>query len=90
VVRSVDQSFEDYRQASVAIKTKDGHTFEHYQRSAIGSPETPASRAMIEDKFLDNVSGVLSEKRAQAVIDTVANLEDLPQVSELMRLLRKD
>ena len=90
VTRTVDQSFEDYRQASVTIKVKDGHVFKHDQKAALGSPEMPAPREMIEDKFLENVNGLLSKKRAQAVIDTVANLEDLRQVSELMRLLRKD
>jgi len=64
--------------------------FKHDQKAALGSPEMPAPREMIEDKFLENVNGLLSKKRAQAVIDTVGNLEDLRQVSELMRLLRKD
>ncbi len=54
------------------------------------SPEMPAPREMIEDKFLANVKGFLSKRKTQAVIDTVANLEDLHQVSELMRLLRKE
>jgi hypothetical protein len=45
---------------------------------------------MIEDKFLANVDGMLSKKRAQAVIDAVAHLEELHRVSELMNLLRKD
>jgi len=90
VTRTVDPSFEDYRSASVAIKMKDGHVYEHDQTAALGSPDMPAPREMIEDKFLANVDGFLSKGRAQTVIDTVARLEDLHQVSELMRLLRKD
>jgi len=90
VTRTVDRSFEDYRSASVTIKMKGGRTYRHDQKTALGSPDMPAPREMIEDKFLANVDGFLSQKRAQAVIDTVANLGELHRVAELMRLLRKE
>lgn len=90
VTRIVDPSFEDYRSASVTVKMKDGRMYQHDQKAALGSPEMPAPRKMIEDKFLANVDGMLSKKRAQAVIDAVAHLEELHRVSELMELLQKD
>lgn len=90
VTRIVDPSFEDYRSASVTVKMKDGRMYQHDQKAALGSPEMPAPREMIEDKFLANVDGMLSKKRAQAVIDAVAHLEELHRVSELMELLQKD
>jgi 2-methylcitrate dehydratase PrpD len=90
VTRIVDPSFEDYRSASLTIKMKDGHMYQHDQEAALGSPDMPAPRKMIEDKFLANVDGMLSKKRVQAVMDTVANLDELHRVSELMELLQKD
>jgi len=90
VTRTVDPSFEDYRSASLSIKMKDGNMYQHDQKAALGSPEMPAPREMIEDKFWANVDGILSKKRGQAVMDTVANLEGLHRVSELMNLLQKD
>jgi 2-methylcitrate dehydratase PrpD len=90
VTRTVDPSFEDYRNASVTLKMKDGRTYRHDQKAALGSPELPAPREMIEEKFLANVVEVLSKKKAQAVIDAVAHLEELHRVSELMELLQKD
>ena len=90
VTRTVDPSFEDYRSASLTIKMKDGRTYQHDQKAALGSPEMPAPREMIEDKFLANVDRFLSKKRAQAVIDAVAHLEELHRVSELMELLQKE
>lgn len=90
VTRTVDPSFEDYRSASLSIKMKDGRMYQHDQKAALGSPEMPAPREMIEDKFWANVDGILSKKRGQAVMDTVANLEGLHRVSELMNLLQKD
>jgi 2-methylcitrate dehydratase PrpD len=90
VTRTVDPSFKDYRSAAVTLKMKDGQMHRHDQEAALGSPELPASREMVEDKFLTNVDGVLPKKRAEAVIDAVAHLEELHRVSELMNLLRKD
>jgi 2-methylcitrate dehydratase PrpD len=90
VTRIVDPSFEDYRSASLSIKMKDGNMYHQDRKAALGSPDMPAPREMIEDKFLANVDGILPKKRAQTVMDTVANLEGLHRVSELMNLLRKD
>ena len=90
VTRTADPSMVNYCGGHVTIRMKDGHAYEHHQNAALGSPDLPAPRETIEEKFRVNTDGVLSQARAQAAIDTVAKLEELNQVSELMCLLQKD
>jgi len=88
VQRSVNTNFLDYQNAAVNITLKNGKTYKHSPEQAIGSPEMPASRKIIEDKFISSTKHVLSEERMQEVIDTVDKFDKLDDVSGLMRLLK--
>jgi 2-methylcitrate dehydratase PrpD len=88
VKRGVNPDFIDYRNALVNIKLKDGKSYERYLEDAIGSPEMPVSREIIEGKFRTNAENVLSEGKIQAVIDMVDTLDKLEDISGLMRLLK--
>ena len=88
VQRGVNTNFLDYQNAAVDIKLKNGENYIYSPEQAIGSPEMPASREMIEDKFKTSSKHVLSENRMQEVIDTIAKLEELEDVSRVMRMLK--
>ena len=88
VGRSVNSNFLDYQNAKVNIKLKNGESYEHSPEQAIGSPEMPASREIIEAKFKSSTKHVLSEERMQEVIDTVDKLDKLDDVSRLVSLLK--
>jgi 2-methylcitrate dehydratase PrpD len=88
VTRDVDASFEDFRSASVKVKMRDGRIHQHNQKAALGSPELPAPRETIEDKFRANVEKFISAKKAEELIHTVDKLEDLKDISDLMSLLK--
>jgi len=88
VTRTVDPSFKDFRSASVMIKMKNGTIYQHHQEAALGSPELPAPKETIEDKFRANAEKCISTKKVEEVIDTIARLEDIKNVSEFMRLLQ--
>ncbi len=84
VTRTVDPSFEDYRSSSLTLKMKDGQKYRDDQKAALGPPEMPAPKEMIEEKFLSNIDGILSKKKAQGAIDAGAHREELHRVSDLM------
>jgi 2-methylcitrate dehydratase PrpD len=53
-----------------------------------GSPENPLTRAQIEAKFRTYAKPRISTGRIEEVINIVSKLEDLPNVRNLMNLLR--
>jgi 2-methylcitrate dehydratase PrpD len=88
VKRAEDLSFIDYRNAAVEIRTKDGRSVKHAQTDAVGSPDIPASREMIESKFRSNAGTCMIAKNMDDIIEMVSNLEQLDDISALMTLLR--
>ncbi len=88
VKRAEDLSFRDFRNAAVEIRTKDGRSVRHAQTDAIGSPDIPASREMIESKFRSNAGACMTAKNMDDIIEMVSNLEQLDDLSALMTLLR--
>jgi 2-methylcitrate dehydratase PrpD len=52
-----------------------------------GAPYNPLSAAEVEEKFLSLSVPVLGEQRSQSVVETIRNLENLPDVSTLAALL---
>jgi len=75
-------------QAIVQAETIDGRTIEVRCDTPRGSPENPLTRAQIEAKFRTYAMGRLSSGRIEEVINAVARLEDLPNVRNLMNMLR--
>ena len=90
VKRAVDDGFRDYQNARVQIKLKDGSNYERYLENAIGSPQHPVPPELIEGKFKTISEHLISDSRIQQIIDTIAHLEDLERVDELMMLLKID
>lgn len=90
VTRSHDPALEGRPHvAPVSIRTKDGRICEYTHRGLKGSPQLPATREELEDKFRANAELVLPKARVEAVIRTIAKLEKVDRVSELMSLLQK-
>lgn len=90
VTHTLDPTMVTFCSGQVTIKMKDGRTFQRRQDAATGSPEVPASREMIEEKFRANAGLVLPERRLREIIEMVDRLEELDSVSDLMDLLRKE
>jgi 2-methylcitrate dehydratase len=75
-------------QAVVQAETVDGRTIEVRCDTPRGSPENPLTRAQIEAKFRTYAKARISTGRIEEVINIVSKLEDLPNVRNLMNLLR--
>ena len=78
---------DSFLSSRVEITLHDGRSFERYQAGFTGHPARPATRADVTAKFRDNTGGVISDARAQAVIDAVCGLAGTGQVRSLAALL---
>ncbi|MDC2958206.1 MmgE/PrpD family protein [Streptomyces gilvifuscus] len=74
----------------VEIELADGRIFSRTQGGFSGSADRPAGREDIVGKFLTNISGILTDDDARAVLDMVDHLEDLDDISRLTRRLVPD
>jgi len=71
------------------IRFKDGRAIERHVAFAKGAPENPLSDAELRAKVVSQVEPVLGAAWCKSLMDTVASLEDVADVSELLRLLER-
>lgn len=78
-----------FRHASrLRVKTRDGRTFEKLTLHRRGSPENPLSPREIVDKFHAVVAPCMKRADADRIVELVDRLQRLPDVNELMDLIR--
>ncbi len=75
------------RSGKVAASLKDGRTVEHFTPHAYGTKENPMSTADVNVKARSLLEPVLGSERAEAVVQMVNSLEDLPNVRDLIPCL---
>ncbi|MGC9369256.1 MAG: MmgE/PrpD family protein [Paracoccaceae bacterium] len=69
----------------IEVVTKSGRTLRKFSDDRYrGGPQNPLSDAEVEQKFMDCVSGILSDARAREVLDTIWSLEDQPDARALL------
>jgi 2-methylcitrate dehydratase PrpD len=84
-----DESLKDV-QSTVEFELTDGTRIAKRCDFPRGSAENPLTRAQIETKLRTYAKGRLSPQAIERVIASVASLETLGSVRELMQLLRQD
>jgi 2-methylcitrate dehydratase PrpD len=75
---------------TVEIRLKDGRSYSHKPEGVPGDPQHPVTREMLEAKFRDCVSFAakpLQEADVDRAIALIRNLENVPDVTEIMQLL---
>jgi 2-methylcitrate dehydratase PrpD len=77
------------RYAKVEIKLKNGKVLEGEQGHIRGSEELPFSDEVIENKFRGLAEVVLPKDRVEQILQTVAGLENISSVSQLVAMLQK-
>lgn len=75
------------RSGRVAATMKDGSVVEHFTPHAYGTKENPMSTDDVNAKARGLLRPVLGERRTEAIIESVNDLEDLPDVRELIPYL---
>jgi len=78
----------DKKPARVVVFLKGGKILEETVFNCLGDPELPHPISKIEDKFLRLSKRVMGRERSMEVIKTIQNLDDLPNVNHLVKLLR--
>jgi 2-methylcitrate dehydratase PrpD len=82
------KKFPAVRAAIVEIVTVDGRCINVLVDRVPGAPYNPLSREEVEEKFLSLSVPVLGGTRAMPAVETMRNLENLPDVSALVALFR--
>ena len=75
---------------SLALTTTDGRRLQAHREAALGSPQRPLTRERQLAKFhhcLDHAARPFPQERREHIIDTIARLEALPDVRQLVDLL---
>jgi 2-methylcitrate dehydratase PrpD len=72
---------------TVTVTLADGRTLAASAEEAAGHPDFPLAAAALRRKFLDCASAALPPDRAARVFDTLAALEDIPDLADLARSL---
>ncbi len=75
------------RPARVTVELANGQRWTEFQEVPYGDITRPLDDQAIEQKFLANAVDIIGAQRAQAIVDCVARLEQVPNISELTRLL---
>ena len=73
------------RQAIVEVTLRDRRTLVHRTRAVRGTADNPMTRAEVEAKALDLMSGVLGAIRAQEFVEAVRTIEYNRDIGELCR-----
>lgn len=82
----LEQLFPEQWAGAVTIVTNDGRELSHTTYYPTGDPENPMSEGDLKRKFITLATTVVSERRAERIIEVVGQLERLDDVSELVRL----
>ena len=72
---------------TVTVKFKDGTVKKATIYHVKGAPGNPMTEDELKAKFRTNTIDIFSEDQVARIIDTVLNLEKLPKVSDLTKLL---
>ncbi|MGH7413158.1 MAG: MmgE/PrpD family protein, partial [Candidatus Rokuibacteriota bacterium] len=72
--------------ARMAVRLVDGRVLEAGVSAARGTPENPATREEVEEKFRRLAEVVLPAERVARLIATLRGLRDLPDVAAITAL----
>jgi len=78
-----------YFQAEVTIYTKEGHTSSGFGQVPLAAGDKGLDEKQLDQKFKILAAPLLDAVRVERIIDLVNKLERLPDIRELMGLLRK-
>ena len=74
----------------VELKTTSGKIFRALTRTALGHPDNPMTEAQQHDKFIRQAAmavNPVSESNARRLIETVAELDSVKDIGQLMKLI---
>ena len=76
------------RQAILEVRTREGKVYRHHTKAVQGTPENPMSPEDVQNKALELLSPVIGGAAAEALADTVWNLENIKDINVLANIAR--
>jgi len=73
-------------EARVTITTKDGKKYSTFINKPKGDPRNPPADQDLEEKFRSLASGVLPQRKIDALVEMIWNLEKVKSLGQLLRL----
>ena len=73
----------------VKVWMKDGKQFVKEVNTSKGSPGNPYTERDVMEKFMSNATMVLPEAKAKIIAESVLSMDELSDISELMKLCKK-
>lgn len=70
----------------IKVTTKNGQHYTQFIRTSKGSPEDPLTFDEMKNKFLNLAVPVIPEKQAVAIVEKIRHLQDIEDVTEIIRL----
>jgi 2-methylcitrate dehydratase PrpD len=83
----MDRTYPDLYRSVITVHTRDGKAYTRDVTHPKGSPENPASPAVLDEKFDTLTDGIVDSARSAEIKNAVYNLECLRGIGELTRLL---
>ncbi len=80
--------FPKYFPGHLIVTLSDGRVLEKRVAINRGNPDAPLTDAEVAEKFSDNAKDILPQDRARSVIDKIAALEDITDISDVTQALR--
>ncbi len=80
------RSYPHLRGAGMVVTLNDGRQYSHRAELPHGEPEHPATQEEIRGKFMANASRIVPADHAQAIMEAIMNLENVPP-ARLMQML---
>ncbi len=91
VIARADSEYHLYKNVRstppVKVRLKDGRTYSRTLELLKGSRELPLSREEFISRYATSIRGRLSKQEIQRSIDLVSDLENMPDIRELMELV---
>ena len=76
--------------STVKIETEDGNEYSQYVKYPKGEPENDMSREELKEKFVTLTTRLLTQEKANTIIETIDEIEKLQDVRELTSLFSYD
>ena len=76
------------RHGIVELKLKDGRELRSHVKAVRGTAQNPMTRAQVDEKCFHQLAPIIGKIRARKLCNTVWDLEQLPDIRDLRKLLR--
>jgi len=83
----LDRLYDSKWPALVKIELEDGNKYSSQVDWPKGEPESPLTDEEIKSKFVSTASTIIGKENAGRVVEMIDDLENLPKISTLMKLL---